>query len=204
LLAAVLLSGPLLARDPEPRPRKLTDEEFARAEKLAKARLEKSLGLASYTIGHVKDKSTANAFPAHAFFAVLGPPDRVKVVNLYAVGRNGTVATISSTADLKKWFGANLPRRPSAAALETAARAWVRLGQELHQDGYYHFEIECRARVGKGKGWAVVARGKVTSGGDGAYEATLTFDREGKLLEVVERAKLRPGPRPLPPPDENP
>jgi hypothetical protein len=203
-LLAVLLCGPLLAQDPEPPLRRLTDEGFARAEKRAKAHLGKSLGR-GYSIGHVRDDSTMGAFPAHAFFTALGPPDGVKVVCLYAVGRDGRVATIASAADLERWFKANLRRRPHEAAIKTAALVWVRLGQELHQDGFYHFEVKGRGvRAGKGERRTASARAVVTHGGEGAYEAKLTFDREGRLLEVAERAKLRPGDRPPPPPDPAP
>ena len=35
------------------------------------------------------------------------------------------------------------------------------------------------------------------AGGNGAIEATLSFDGAGKLARVAEGGKLRPGPRPI-------
>jgi hypothetical protein len=79
--------------------------------------------------------------------------------------------------------------------MKTAIRAWLRLTQQYHQDGFYTFGIMDDAIQVEGK----TARGTVVAmkGGSGTLTASFTFDYAGKLAKLSEEAKFRPGPRPI-------
>jgi len=206
VLGLLLLVGRLTGHDAEPTPKKLTKDEIAKAEKDARAHLEKLKGTAGQ-LTRIEDEATARALPGHAFFAVLFrqfpvarmAPEGLKSANVFAVGRDGKVAVISAPAALEKWFKANLPAPSNETGLKDAARAFLRLDQDLHQDGFFKFRLEDDStKVTKEKeGRVAYAKAVVMSGGNGTVEVKLTFNAEGKLLKAVETAKLRPGPRPI-------
>src|SRR5262249_52519763 len=85
---------------------------------------------------------------------------------------------------------------------KAATRAWLRLDEEFHQDGFFRFSIaEDSLRVAAAPGGALGSTGKaiVTQhGGDaGTITASLSFDGNGRLSRATEAANLKRGIRPI-------
>jgi hypothetical protein len=205
LLSAALL-GCAVTAAPVPEQKKLTPEEVAKAEKAAKERLSRLKGDAGM-LQLIQDEPLGRALPRWAFFSVLfrqypvarlAPPG-LKPSNVFAVGVDGEVLVLTGAGELEKFFKAHLPAAKSDDRLKDAARAWLRLTQQLHQDGFYTFALmddSTKVRPGAA-GKAVSGKVVVMKGGNGTIEATLKFGPGGKLSSAVESAKLRPGPRPI-------
>ncbi len=198
LVALLALSFP----DAEPAPKKLTAAEKAAAEKAAKAHLEKLKG----GFGHLAalgDEATTRALPGHALFTVLFrqfpigriPPEGLKVSNVFAVDARAKVTVITSAKELEKFLSANMPAASSEAARKDAARAAVRIGQELHNDGFFRFTLEDGSV--KADATSSTAKAVASSGGKGTYLVTLTLDKGGKVTKLEDKADLMAGPRPI-------
>jgi hypothetical protein len=205
LLSALLLA-PAVTAAPVPEPKKLTPEEVAKAEKAAREHLAKLKGDAGM-VQYIDDEPLGRALPRSAFFAVLfrqypvarlAPPG-LKSSNVFAVDPDGKVQVLTDAGELEKLFKANLPPVTTDDQLKDAARAWLRLTQELRQDGFYKFKLMDDATKVAEAGAGKEVRGKVVvmAGGNGEIDAALSFDGAGKLARVVEGGKLRPGPRPI-------
>lgn len=206
-MLTLLLSLTLAAHaaDTEPAPKRLTAAEVEKAAKSAREHLEKLMASAA-AVAAIKDEATARALPGHAFFTALFrqypvgmvPPAGLSSSNLVAVDAKGKVTVISKEADLEKFLIASLPPASSDNARKDAARAAVRLGQELHQDGFYRFELQddsTKTAEAKG-GHTATARVVVMQGGSGTFTVTITLDRAGKVTKLETDSKIRPGPRP--------
>jgi hypothetical protein len=182
-------------------------EDVAKAQELVNASLKK-LGGPGARVTHVADDTLKKAFPDQVFFAVLfpqfpvgrQPPQPLKVANIFYV-KGGEVKFLSEVRALEQFFKTHLRKAKDAAAAKESAKAYLRLSQELHQDGFYRFSIpdgmlsekaETESRKVTGK--AIV---EPKGGNKGEIVATLTFDKEGKLTQVAESAKLVAGIRPI-------
>jgi hypothetical protein len=119
--------------------------------------------------------------------------------NLYAVGPDGKPRLMKEQKQLEDFFKTTLPPAKTDDAAKDAARAYVRLAEELHQDGFFKFAPQDDStKVEQGKdGKTASARAVVMAGGNGELGAALTFDDAGKLANVVENAKIKEGPRPI-------
>jgi len=191
---------------PRPGQQPLTPEEIAKAEETAREQLAKLKGDAG-TLQHIQDEPLGRALPRWAFFSVLfrqypvarPAPPGLKPSNVFAAGPGGQVLVLTDAGELEKFFKAHLPAAKTDDQLKDAARAWLRLTQQFRQDGFYKFTLMDDATKVAPAGAGKEARGKVVvmAGGNGAIDATLTFDGGGKLARVAEGGKLRPGPRPI-------
>jgi len=187
--------------DVEPAPKKLTDTERAAAEKAAKAHLAK-LGDGGARFTALDDASAARALPGHALFVVLFPqfpvgrmpPEGLKEANVFAADAKGKVSVIRSAKELEKFLAGGMAAASGDAARNDAVRAASRLGQELHNDGFYKFKFEEGAVVTKAT--SATAKASVAEGGRGSYLVTLTFDKAGLLTKLEEKAELVAGMRP--------
>lgn len=205
LLSAALLVAAGTAA-PLPEQQQLTPEEIAKAEGAAREQLAKLKGDAG-TVQHIQDEPLGRALPRWAFFSVLfrqypvarPAPPGLKPSNVFAVSPGGKALVLTDAGELEKLFKAHLPAAKADGQLKDAARAWLRLTQEFRQDGFYKFRLMDDATKVAPAGAGKEARGKVVvmAGGNGAIEATLSFDGAGKLARVAEGGKLRPGPRPI-------
>jgi hypothetical protein len=205
-LASAAALACVVSAAPVPEQKKLTPEEVAKAEKAAKEQLSKLKGDAG-TLQYIADEPLGRALPRWAFFSVLfrqypvarlAPPG-LKSSNVFAVGPDGTVLVLTDAAGLEKFFKSHLPPAKSDDQLKDGARAWLRLTQQFRQDGFYKFQLMDDSTKVSPAGAGKEVRGKVVAmaGGNGAIDATLTFDGAGKLARAVEGGQLRPGPRPI-------
>jgi hypothetical protein len=193
------------AAAPAPEKKGPSAEDVARARKAVEA--DPKLKTAGAIIQPIEDAAVGKVLPDTVFLAVWFRqfpvarvvPEGLKASNVFAVDRDDKVTVLTDAAGLEKFFRARAVPARGEEALKDAARAWVRLAQQFHQDGFYTFElVDDATRVGGEEG-ARTASATVApmKGGSGTLTATLTFDEAGKLAKVSETDKLRPGPRPI-------
>jgi hypothetical protein len=183
-----------------------TAEDIARAEKVVQQQLEKYKATSGQVV-QLKDEDLAKTFSGQLFFSVLFRqypvgrlvPPPLQPSNVFSVDRQGEAKLISDAKGLEKFFRNVSHGARDADQAKAAVRAWLRLSSQLKQDGFYRFVLmDDSTKVEKEKS-GLVASGKmvVMQGGNGALDAKLTFDGEGKLLKIDEQSKIRPGPRPI-------
>ena len=173
----------------------------AKARAALEAVLAKVTGTQSGKRMAVAGEDLTRVFPKQHLFAVrfrtypVKPPDSFKASNLFAVAADGTVTRLVNEKALKEYFHAFALAANSDADAKAVLRAWLRLAEELHQDGYFGFElvpdsVDVRAcngvRVASG-------RVRVIDGGEGQIRSTLSFDGQGKLTDASTEATLKAG-----------
>ncbi|HBI43084.1 MAG TPA: hypothetical protein DDY78_09550 [Planctomycetales bacterium] len=194
------------AAAPAPDKDKPSDDDAAKAQKVVNDDLDR-LKAAGFTMQQVKDEAVGRAFPKVVFFGVFFrqfpvarlTPEGLKSSNLYAVGSDGKPQLLMESKELQAFFKANLSPAKTEDAAKDAARAYVRLAEELHQDGFFKFALQDDStKIEQGNdGKTATARAVVMAGGNGELGATLTFDDAGKLIKTVEKVKIKEGPRPI-------
>jgi hypothetical protein len=206
LFAASLFALVGLAPAAPAPPDKLSDDDVAKAEKAVKEQLDKANAQGAAE-APIKDEALERVFPKTAFFTVLfrqypvgrQPPEGFNVSNVYAAGADGKPQLLKDAKGLEAFLKANLPAVKSDDAAKDAARAAVRLAQELHQDGFYTFALQddsTKVTTEKDVRKAS-AKTMAMKGGNGEIVAFLTFDDAGKLTKLEEKADLKEGPRPI-------
>jgi hypothetical protein len=204
--ALLLWLGGRAAAVPAPDKDKPSDDDTAKAQKVVNDDLDR-LKAAGFTMQQVKDEAVGRAFPKVVFFGVFFrqfpvarlTPEGLNSANLYAVGPDDKPQLLKEANQLEDFFKTNLSPAKTDDAAKDAARAYVRLAEELHQDGFFKFALQDDStKIGEGKeGKRATARAVVMAGGNGELGATLTFDDAGKLTKAVENVKIKPGPRPI-------
>ena len=175
--------------------------------------------------GRLFDDPLRRVFPDYRFYAArCAPAAGSPVPAIYAVrrtvdGETPPVSCLLGTEALKAFFLAQAPRdlspeefgrKPKDGPYRPAARevlaAWLRLAQELHQDGYYRFTapVDFRLQQGKGRGeagllWLATSRLEALpdGGNRGAITAALPLRAPRyTLADISETVTLQPGARP--------
>jgi hypothetical protein len=161
-------------------------------------------------ITEVTGDSLARALPGDRFYVLrfrqypsaLKPPEPLHANTLFVVKPDGSVDFIPDTKVLEGFFRAAVePARTDTEAKETV-KAWLRLTQEFHQDGFLRFSIpdeafHATATSEGGKqvtGKAVV---EPQGGNRGEITAALRFDPAGKVTAAAETADIKRGIRPI-------
>jgi hypothetical protein len=154
------------------------------------------------------DDAVAKCFPETAFYVLrfrqypiaFEVPKGLSARNVCAV--HDAKATLLTSG---KEFEAFAIKHSAAAAKESEQRqalaAWLRLSEELHQDGFYKFaavEPDTFKYV-RGENNALTGQANVVAqgGNSGHISGTLIFDTAGKLLHATAAAKLTEGIRPI-------
>lgn len=196
--SVMLLSTALLPAAP-------TAEEIQKAEQDLQAQLKEWKAPNALRVGRISDEALERSFANRLFFTGLlpqfpvgiapAPGSKIQVSNLFVVGKDGKVLHLTDAKGLEAFFKESLPAAKNEAALKDAARAWLALSPEFRQDGFFKFKLMDDSTKAEGK--KATAQVVVMQGGNGSITATLTFDDAGKLAQVTEEAKIRPGPRPI-------
>jgi hypothetical protein len=206
LLSAALLTGAgsISAGPAEEGPPRagLSGEALARAKKAVNDQLAKLKGSAARA-RLVRDEVLARTLPGHAFFAVrfpaaTVPPAGLTPSSVFAYSPERRVHVLTTMKQLERYFKDRLPPAREDERLKDAARAWLRVSQELYQDGFYKFVLRDEAtKVLNRPGGSKIAHGRlaVMAGGTGMIDARLIFNVKGQLTGVSEDSKLTPGPR---------
>jgi hypothetical protein len=158
----------------------------------------------------VNDPSVNAVFPQEHFYVLrfrqypvaIDPPEPLEANNLFVVKRDDSVERLHGAEDLERVFRAALPPVTAPAQAKDATRAWLRLVEERHQDGFFQFSIpEDSLRVAGEPGGTLRSTGKATvtrqAGNAGEITASLAFDQSGRLVKASEAAKLKSGMRPI-------
>ncbi|HEV8309771.1 MAG TPA: hypothetical protein VGW35_19080 [Methylomirabilota bacterium] len=158
----------------------------------------------------VRSTALSRAFPGHLFYVLrfqqypvgLVPPEPLRANNLFVVRPDEAVEHLTDGQALEAFFRAALSPVKTTSQAREAARAWLRLSEELHQDGFLAFAAADKApavTTAVGGGYAVTARARVRpeAGNRGEIRATLTFGADGKLQSVAETDDLKQGIRPI-------
>jgi hypothetical protein len=196
---AVLVAGLTAAAADKP-----SEDEIKSATKAVEDRLKEFKTDAAPK--RVENEALASALPKHHVFAVMyplwplpvQPPEKLKSSNLLVAGPDGKVTVITSQKELADFYQAALPAAKEEKQMKDAALGWLRLVEQLNQDGYYTFETVAEAtKVSEEKGGKkVTARSVVMKGGNGDINVELFFGEGGKLTNAVGTAKLQIGARP--------
>jgi hypothetical protein len=144
----------------------------------------------------VDSPDVKKAFPNHSFIAVrfrlypvaIAPPQGMKSSNLFTISDMGDLQLIDDAKGLEKFFVAHGRKEKEGATLF----AWLKLSEELVQDGYYKFQKP--DGIGT-KPNTMTGTAHVASGGNGEIRATVYFEGD-KVAKVEQTIKIRPGPRP--------
>src|SRR5712691_4712333 len=161
-------------------------------------------------ISGVTDDSVTRQFPGYSFYVLrfrhypvahaLASPLRAN--NLFVLKPDHSVELIADAGGLEQFFRLALTPVTTEPQARDAARAWLRLAQEFHQDGFFQFSIpgdSVEVASAPGGGLQVKARASVNPPGGNAGEitASLVFDQNGRLARAAEAANFNQGIRPI-------
>jgi hypothetical protein len=165
------------------------------------------------TVEKIDDKAVRAVFPDAHFVSVRFPlwpvarvpPEPLKSQNLFAVAKGGKLEHLTDAKALEKYFKAHLKLtqggKDALKEARPALHAWLLLTKEFVQDGYYKFALAKQGGKAKGDGagnfeiWGSIEV-VPEMGNKGAIQASLAFDKEGKLVRVTEENKVVRGIRP--------
>ncbi len=179
----------------------------ADAEAKAKEYLKSINGENGAQITVIKNDMVGKTFAKHEFVAVIyrqfpvgrPAPEPLKVANVLVVpAGDGKVMPLTDVKQLEKFFVENAPKADPKSG-DAILNSWLRLSQELAQDGFYRFK-EPKAGVGTAS-----SNGKMTltgsaavdpaGGNKGEITSTIHFDK-GTIVKIDHKVNLSPGPRP--------
>lgn len=107
------------------------------------------------------------------------------------------VTLISDAKGLEKFAAATLKATDTDDQRQAAA-AWLRLSQELHQDGFFKFkDIDIKAIKVDGRRVSGKTEVEPAGGNSGQISGTLTFSDDGTIKSADCKAQLREGVRPI-------
>jgi hypothetical protein len=200
----VMLGGTSLAQD---RPTPGGRQDHSRRDEL----LARIPGAEKGQLGEVTDEAVARALPMYHFSALRfrqypvarSVPPPLKPSNLVVEPPQGPAELITESKALEPVFRAATALAPvkDDSHARDAVKAWLRLAEELYQDGYFQFSVPADSVVIATEDGRRTARGKfvVTRGGKGEIGVILTFDAAGKLIPggVDTSGRVLPGVRPI-------
>jgi hypothetical protein len=156
----------------------------------------------------ITDKATNATFSKATFVVVrfrqwptaVRPPEKLKSQNVFAVTGPQSAEQLASTADLEKFFRAKTGPIKGPGQAKTILMAWLRLSQELVQDGFYTFEPPSDIKVNASAAGLAVSgevQVKPERGNKGSLQAVLVFETStATLSKVTETNKVVRGVRP--------
>jgi len=158
----------------------------------------------------VAGEALSRAFPNYRFYSLrfrqypvaVKPPEPLEANNLFVVTPDGSVEHLRDSKALETFFRARLAPVITDPGAREAAKAWLRLAEEFHQDGFLQFSVPddaLRVTAAAGGGLRVTGKAVVNpqGGNIGEIAASLTFDPAGKLIKGSETAKIKRGIRPI-------
>jgi hypothetical protein len=192
-----------LAQPGDDKSTKLSKEEL---EKAHKAIMEKfpALQRGAPPLTFLDDPPLERLLPGQLFFSVIFrkhpvarlAPEPLKNQNVFIVNKDGDVEHLTGSKQLERFFRDHLRPVKSDKAAKDAVRAWLTVSQQFVQDGFYQFTIPDKEIAGDAQkitGKAVV---EPKGGNKGYLAATMKFE-DGKLVNVEEENKVKPGVRPI-------
>jgi hypothetical protein len=186
---------------------KPTADELKKAEKAVQDRLGELKGGANARVEALSEESLQRALPGQMVFSVffplfpraLRPAEGLKSQNLFFVNAEGKRTEVSDIKSLEDACIASAAPAKDENAAKDLALAWLRLVEQMRQDGFYKFKTidEATKVSADGAGRKAAARAVVMAGGNGEINVEVTLDEAGKLVKATEMSTLKPGPRPI-------
>jgi hypothetical protein len=125
-------------------------------------------------------------------------PEPFQANNIFSIDGNGKVEMFTNVEQLTRMFQATVHGVTSEDKARNTMLAWLRLGEELVQDGMYAFQPPI---VSRGASAELVINGSVTveprSGNMGQIDATIRFTPTGDVETVQQTSSLQAGMRPI-------
>jgi hypothetical protein len=185
---------------------KPADDAGKKAEKQVLARLTELKGEQYRELSVLTDEVLTLVFPAQTFVFVMyiqwplmGPrPASLNASNVFAVSADAKLRVVKDARGLEAFFKGNLGPIKDDKAAQAAALSYLKLLEQLHQDGFYKFKTipEASKVEAEKDNRKASARAVVMAGGNGEVAVTLTFDEAGKLVKVTDDSKIVRGGRP--------
>ena len=183
------------------------DEKLDKPTKLVKAYLQKNHPAAAErgALSPLTDADLAKAFPKATFYLLrfrqypvaFEVPEGLSAGNI-CVLQGEEVSLVSDDKGLQAFFSKGLPAVMSHDDRRQAAKAWLRIAQELHNDGFYRFKPLAEEKVTLAlRQVSGVTHVDPQGGNKGQISAVLTFYYKGKLAKGQSKAELSPGIRPI-------
>jgi hypothetical protein len=199
---ALFVFAALLHGDEEKGKKKIDKDKAEKAMKDYMAKVKATGG----TSTKIDDKTVDKLLPSHHFYHLLFrqhpvamiPPTGLKASNVIAIGPDGKAQALTSVADLEKFFKANAKGLTSDDKAKQGAQAFLRLGRELYQDGFYTFDDDADSfKVTKKLGRVVTGKTTAMRGGSGTLTLTLDVTDKGAITTAKIDSTLRAAPRPI-------
>lgn len=183
------------------------------AEEKVKEYLGKINGAERGVLTHIKDEP-AKAFPKFSFASLVfrqfpvarQVPEPLKENNILVVpSGDARIALIGDIKQLEKFFKEHAAKETDfkQGRNPPILHAWLRLAQELSQDGFYKFKAPSGIVVSdmpSGTDKLSIYKGKVeveqAGGNKGDISVTMEF-KNGVLEKIEHKNNLMPGPRPI-------
>ena len=129
-------------------------------------------------------------------------PAPLQATNLFVVGADGAGDPLANTGALEAFFRTSLRPATTDAEAKEAAKAWLRLVEEFHQDGFFQFSIpDDTVKIvplpNGGREATGIAQVVPHGGNQGQISASMTFSGSGQLLAASETANIKRGVRPI-------
>jgi hypothetical protein len=159
------------------------------------------------TVKWLGDPAVKEVFPNLTLFAVryrkfpiaVAPPGKLTSANVFVVGGKEKLQVLTNPDDFPKFFSGEFQANKIKVTEKSAAvclRAWLKVSEELLQDGFYTFEIVKTDIKKKGADqFEGEGRSMVAKGGNGDIEVTMQFSADGTLT-AGQKYTLKPGARP--------
>jgi hypothetical protein len=157
----------------------------------------------------LNDERLAALFPKREFFTLrfrqwpvaFEVPKGLSAGNVCVLAGD-KVTLISDASQLEAFFQKQLAPAKRDDEQQAAVLAWLRISQEMHQDGFYRFEPldEKVVQFGPDTGERVATgstRVEPKGGNAGQITVALAFTNEGAMKSAVEKADLKEGVRPI-------
>jgi hypothetical protein len=159
----------------------------------------------SGSLDKLTDADLARAFPKAMFYQLrfrqypvaFAVPEGLSAGNVVVlVGEK--IELVTDIKGLEMFFRESLPAVMSDDEMGFAAKAWLRLVQELNNDGFFQFKSLAEEKI-EVVGSAVSGTSHVVpqGGNKGQISMKLTFDKLGRLATTETDAKLTAGIRPI-------
>jgi hypothetical protein len=140
-------------------------------------------------------------YPVWPIAMPINPP--LSTNNIFVLDEaNKIVALITDSDQLQKFFTQHLNPVRNEHDARTALIVWLRMQQELAQDGMFQFSIpETSIRITKGAAGSITAAGQSvvapTGGNQGTLDSKIVFGADGKLASTTNERNIQEGMRPI-------
>jgi len=163
--------------------------------------------LQSGQLTYVDDDSIAKLFPAQLFYVLrfrqwpvaMPVPEPLSYNNLFILTKGKNLDLITDSAKLKAYFQENVKEERQEEKQKEVAKTWLRLAEELCQDGMFKFEepTVVSSMQGPARVWTGRAPVAPTGGNTGEISVRMVFDAGGNIIALVDQVALKAGMRPI-------